>query len=79
MQRVLEDDERRFTLVVGDRKYECLLARVSRLLCSDNSVDDADGSEAWKVSVCALKSCQGGTRHLGLVIRCIEDESGGVL
>ena len=57
MQRVLEHDDRKFTFVVGDRKYECNLSqayflspRVSRLLCSDNSVnsvfldvDDADG------------------------------------
>ena len=57
MQCVLEHDDRKFTFIVGDRKYECkvsqacfLSPRVSRLLCSDNSVncvfldvEDADG------------------------------------
>ena len=57
MQQVLEHDDSKFTFVVGDRKYECSVSQacflsplVSRLLCSDNSVDsvfleidDSDG------------------------------------
>ena len=58
MRRVLEHDDRKFTFLVGDRKYKCNVAhacflspRVSRLLGGDSSVDriflDVDDTDGY--------------------------------